>query len=406
VNPTRGGADEDRLAWLRYLLLWLAGIDLRVTMLAVPPVLPLIHRDLKLSETGVAVLTGLPIFLLAAAAIPGSLLIARLGARRAMVAGILVIAVTSGLRGVGPTTAVLFAMTFLMAIGIAIAQPAMPSLIDRWAPARVGLATAVYVNGILVGETLSAALTLPLVLPLVRGSWELSLGVWAAFVLLTVVAMVWATPGLPDASGSPDVRWWPTWKSAETWQLGLIQGGASMAYFGANAFIPDFLRAIGRPQLIGVCLTALNAGQLPASLAAGAFAPAVVGRRAPLLAVAAAVLGGLGIFLAGGGWGPVLGSGVLGFCFAWILVLTLALPPLLAERGDVHRLSAGMYAIGYTISFLTPVMGGAAWDLTHRPATSFLPVALGALTVLAAASTLPARQSSRTLSLPAGTAGR
>ena len=39
----------------RFVLLWLAGIDLRLTLLAVPPVLPLIHRDLALDETTVAV---------------------------------------------------------------------------------------------------------------------------------------------------------------------------------------------------------------------------------------------------------------------------------------------------------------------------------------------------------------
>jgi hypothetical protein len=40
-------------------LLWLAGIDMRLTLLAVPPVLPLIHQDLQLDEKGVAALSGL-----------------------------------------------------------------------------------------------------------------------------------------------------------------------------------------------------------------------------------------------------------------------------------------------------------------------------------------------------------
>ncbi len=374
--------------WLPWLLLWLAGIDVRLTMLAVPPVLPLIHRDLGLSETGVAVLAGLPVFLLAAAAIPGSLLIARLGARRALVAGVVIIAIASGLRGVGSSAPVLFAMTFAMAIGIAIAQPAMPSLVTSWAPARVGQATAIYVNGILVGETLSASLTLPLVLPLVAGSWQRSFAVWAAVVLLTAAFMAWATHRLPDAAGSREARWWPDWSRAETWQLGLLQAGASMAYFGANAFIPDFLRATARSQLIGTCLTMLNAGQLPASVAAWVFAQGIVGRRWPLLMMGVGILAGLGVFLLSPRWAPAIGAGMLGLCFAFVLVLTLALPPILAEGDDVHRLSAGMFAIGYALSFLTPVLGGAAWDLTRRPATSLLPVALGALIILATASAL------------------
>ena len=45
------------------LLLWLGGVALRLTILAVPPVIPLIHADLHMSETQVGILTGLPMVL-------------------------------------------------------------------------------------------------------------------------------------------------------------------------------------------------------------------------------------------------------------------------------------------------------------------------------------------------------
>src|SRR5579875_3005201 len=83
----------------RLALLWLAGADLRLTMLAVPPVLPLIHRDLALSEKAIGALSGLPVLLLGLAAVPGSLLIARLGPRRAAIAALLLIAAASAARG-------------------------------------------------------------------------------------------------------------------------------------------------------------------------------------------------------------------------------------------------------------------------------------------------------------------
>ncbi len=70
------------------LLLWLAGIALRLTILAVPPVIPLIHDDLHLSETQVGILSGLPMVLFAGAAIAGSLMIARLGALTALLIGL------------------------------------------------------------------------------------------------------------------------------------------------------------------------------------------------------------------------------------------------------------------------------------------------------------------------------
>ncbi|HKV46029.1 MAG TPA: MFS transporter, partial [bacterium] len=368
--------------WVGFVLLWLAGIDLRLTVLAVPPLLPLIHRDLRLTEAGVATLTGLPVVLFAIAAVLGSLCIARWGARRTMIVGTLGVALASGLRGLGPSIAMLFGMTFFMGVGVAIAQPAIPSLVDRWFPTRVGLATAVYVNGILVGETLSASLTLPVALPLLRHSWELSFALWGALVLLTIAPMARLSSLLPDAAGDQGAAWWPHWRTPKTWQLGLLMGGASSSYFAANAFIPDFLRAIGRPALVGACLTALNVSQLPASLAAALVASRAVGRRGPFLAIGVGMLVGLGVFFLPHGRGVVIGAGMLGFCFALALALSLALPPILADRGEVHRLSAGMYAIAYMYSFVAPLAGGLAWDLTAAPAISFLPVAVGALTIL------------------------
>ena len=56
------------------ILLWLAGTGLRITLLAVPPVIPLIHSELHLTETEIGTLGTLPSLLLAAAAIPGSAL--------------------------------------------------------------------------------------------------------------------------------------------------------------------------------------------------------------------------------------------------------------------------------------------------------------------------------------------
>ena len=83
-------------------MLWLAGVGLRVTILAVPPLIRLIHDDLHISETEVGILSGLPPVLFAVAAVAGSLLIARLGALPTLVAGLLATALGCALRGAAP----------------------------------------------------------------------------------------------------------------------------------------------------------------------------------------------------------------------------------------------------------------------------------------------------------------
>ena len=102
------------------LLLWLGGIALRLTILAVPPVIPLIHADLDLSKTQIGILTGLPMVLFAGAAIAGSLMIARLGTVTAAIIGLTLCAIGSALRGVGPHVAMLYFGTIVTAFGVAV----------------------------------------------------------------------------------------------------------------------------------------------------------------------------------------------------------------------------------------------------------------------------------------------
>ena len=75
--------------WIAASLLWLGGVGLRLTILAVPPVIALIQADLHLSGTEIGILSGLPVILFGIAALPGSLLIARFGALSTLVAGLL-----------------------------------------------------------------------------------------------------------------------------------------------------------------------------------------------------------------------------------------------------------------------------------------------------------------------------
>ena len=73
----------------------------------------------------------------------------------------------------------LYAATLLMGFGIAIFQPALPTLVRLWAPKRAWLANAVSTNGMLIGATLGLDADHPVVLPLVGGSWRLDLVAWS-----------------------------------------------------------------------------------------------------------------------------------------------------------------------------------------------------------------------------------
>ena len=376
------------------LLLWLVGLCLRITVLAIPPVIPQLHASFAMSQAMVGALTSLPVLLFSFAAIPGSLLVSRFGPAHVMSAGILITAAAGAARGLSPSLAVLFLTTFAMGFGIAIMQPALPAVVREWTPQRVALGIVVYSNGLLVGEAFSASLTIPFVLPMTGGDWRLALAAWSVPVAIFGVLAAIETWRRHEPRGTSEAKpWWPDWRNPLTWKLGLLSGYASALYFGTNAFLPDFLAARGRPELLNPALAALNWVQLPASFLMLAFADRLTMRRWPFLSLGvlsiAATLALVGLPVGTTVWW----TGILGFCNAFLLILTMALPPLLAEARDVHRLSAAMIAIGYLSAFVVPIAGGALWDLTRLPASGFAPILLFGLAAMFLAATLrfPAR---------------
>jgi CP family cyanate transporter-like MFS transporter len=345
-----------------------------MTLLAIPPLLPAIHRSLPLNESEIGAISSLPILLLATATILGSLLIARLGARRAIIIGLFLVAAGGAVRGLGPSVGVLFAMTFVMGVGIAFSQPALPSLVALWAPRKIGIATATFSNGFLIGEILPAALTVPWVLSMVGGQWERALAFWSVPVALTAVAIWVGTPHQPRHVDAPRPLWLPDWRDPTTWRLGLCLGTASAAYFGMNAFLPDYLRSTHHPELITVSLTCLNLFQLPASFVVGGFSHLVLGRRWPFVATGILTLVATVAFVFASGIWQAIAVGVIGYAAAQVFMLVLAMPPLLAEPHDVHRLTAGITTIQYTTSFLAPLIAGVVWDATGSNASVYLMV--------------------------------
>ncbi len=377
--PLPPSSDPPKVAAGQLLvLLWLGGFAARLPILAIPPVIPRIHDDLHLSETEVGLLIGLPLGMFALAAVPGSLLVARLGVRRTMLYGLLLTAVASAARSASIDAVTLFAATALTGFAVAVMQPALPALVRAWVPARVPLGTAVYTNGMVSGATAGPAFTIPFVLPWLAGSWRLDLVVWSA--LIGVIALLFAAFGprataAPASAAASSSRWWPNWKDPLIWWLGIGFGSTNTVYFGANAFLPDYLTSLGRTDLIAASLGWVNGAQLITSFSLLWLAGRVQGRMWPHLLFGSLSLAAFAtIMLSSSAW-IVLASAILGVAAAVPFVLLLALPPTLSAPNDVHRTAAGMFTISYAVAVIVPVVCGAIWDLSGAAWTAFVPLA-------------------------------
>lgn len=403
--PRVTGGSGSRTALHRLTMLWLAGLNLRITMLALPPLLPQVQDAFGLSQAPVAALTTLPVLLLAVGAPLGSVITGRIGPYRALLWGLLAMGAASALRGVASGTVgvvALFGSTFVMGLGVAAFQPALPALVQRWVVRRPALATATYMNGLLVGEMLAASLTLPLILPLV-GGWRPALAVWsvpavvAAAFLLTLRDPTRRdrrsprgparAPGEPSAAARPgaDVRrHWPNLRDGLTWRLGLLQAGASVVYWVGNTFLPIHLDTVGMSGMVGPSLAALNSAQIPASLLLAVLPGVWVTGPVVLTALGVLIAVGLALALVPATVPILVGAALIGFAASGVLIISFTLPVVLAGE-DAHRVSAGMFTIGYGLAFLLPLLGGALWDLSGLAALAFLPGFASAAWVVALA---------------------
>jgi len=373
---------------------------------------PLLHTSLHLSETDIGWLSSLPPMLLAIAAVPGSLIIARLGLVPALLIGLSLDAVGAAARGASGNFWFLCIATVVMSSGVAIMQTVMPPLVRARLPERVGFGTALYTNGLLTAEILAVALTVPFVLPMVGNSWRLGLLVWSVPVFATALLVsAWLLhkrarrqtdllalmPGtVADLAGpirmsiEPNHRpaWWPNWRNPLIWQLGLILGSVNASYFATNAFLPDYLTVIGRPDLVSSALTALNIAQLPAAFLMLPLAQRLFTRPSAYMVTGFLAFGSIvAMLLMRGSW-IVFWSGVFGFADAMTLILAFGLPPVLSAPGDVPRTTAGMFTLSYSFAMTLSWVVGWLWDLTKAPIVGFVLIALCGLIVVAMSSTV------------------
>ena len=367
------------------VLLWFSGAALRVSILAVPPVITFLRADLAMSATEIGILSGLPMIMIAAAAIPGSLAIAKFGALHTLVGALILAAIGAGLRGFIPDVAALLVSTTIMSVGIAIAQPALSVLVRQWLPSRIGFGTAAYSNGMIVG-CLLPILSAPMLLMLAPGNWRLILA--SSSLLIFIVAGLLAAFAQHPAeqthihNAAIPTRP-PLLDYGLLWRLGLIFGSNNSVFFGTNAFLPLYLVEAGRPELIPTALAIYNFGQIPSSLLVMAFAGRIERRIWPYSLAGALLLSSIVvIWLTADAWMILIATATLGFASGTSLVLGLALPPLLSEPSDVGRVSAGMFMISYAFAMIVSVICGFASDLTGDTRSALMLIAISILPLL------------------------
>lgn len=386
---------------LVFALIFFVGINLRTVILAIAPILPLIQRDLRLSYTATGLLTSLPLLLMAGFALPSGLLAGRLGGRRIVGLGLTLLAVGAVLRGLWPAVLPLYIFTVLLSLGITLVQTTVPVLVRQWFPTRIGLAAALFTDGLILGETLGAAFTLPIMQRFLGpDGWPGTMLFWAAPTVLALALWLFFAPPaaatLPARSAAQGQAARARESAAprrrvNALHLGILLGSGSLIYFGMNAWISPYNVAIGASKATPLALGVLNAIQLPVGLSLLPFAQRLAGRRWPFLVAGSVCLVAIfGWVFSPVAWQPFWAAW-LGASSSFVFVLGIALPSLLADRASVARLAGATLTISYGVAFLGPLLGGSFWDLTHLPQWAFAPVSIAGLLLIVLGAMLPSR---------------
>ncbi|HJT58606.1 MAG TPA: MFS transporter, partial [Ktedonobacteraceae bacterium] len=373
------------------VLIVAVGFNLRSVMLAVPPVLPLIQHDLSLSYTATGFLTALPVLVLACMAWPSGFFIERVGSKPAVIIGLVLLATGTFLRTPGPNVITLFLFTLVLSMGVALTQTTIPVLVRHWFPTQIGLVSAFFSDGLIIGEAVAAAITVPIMLLLAgKDGWTATFIFWGMPIVVVLILWLWlappahtkpvkarreqATTPMLEASPAQSLSIQHDLPEAanertrvNALHLGILVGGGSLIYFGMNGWIAPYNVAIHESALTAQALAILNAAQLPISLVVTLFAQKLAGRRMPF--IIAGLICGLSIV----GWtfaSPALEplwAALLGGSSAFVFTLGIALPPLLAGPHEVARLTGITISLTYAVAFVGPFVGGQLWDILHLP---------------------------------------
>jgi CP family cyanate transporter-like MFS transporter len=348
----------------------LVGLNLRLGIASVPPIVDEVRSALGLSSTAAGAVTTLPVLCFGFAAFGAPGLARRWGDER-VVFGCLSLVFTGITLRLVTSVWTFFGGTLLLGIGIAVINVLIPSIVKRFYP-RPGAITGLFVTAIMTGGGLAIALTVPLSDAL--GDWDRALAVWALPAL--VATLVWAPLALRrDATRpapAPPLR---LRGDREAWLLAGMFACQTLLGFALLAWVPKILQDSGLGHgAAGVLAALVMVLGIPTAVAVPVLAARNGVSRALVVASSAPWWAGLaGVVLAPTHatalWMVLLGLGQgAGFALPLSLIVLRA-----RDARHAAALSSMVQGVGYVFGgLLGPPVMGALHDLTGTWTASLL----------------------------------
>jgi CP family cyanate transporter-like MFS transporter len=353
-----------------------AAFNLRIGVVAVGPLIDRIRAATRMSATLAGALGSIPFLCMGIFALVGVPLVHRLGARRLITWSLVLLVGGTVLRSVAPSAALIVVATIPIGIAIALVGLALPGVIKRHFPARVGAGAGAYVAALSVGAAAIALTAVPLADAL--GGWRpafalTALPTAAALPLWLLLPRERSEDPAGEAETPPPAR--PRLLPSRLgWLLAAVFGLQSMCFAAMINWIAAlYVQAGWSVGAAAITTATISLVTIPAALLIPGLSD---GRDRGKFLMAAAVSMSAG--MAGLAFAPTaapwLWIGAFSVGNGSLFPLALTLPLDLSEReAAATQLTAWMLGFGYVLSATGPLIVGGLHDLTGG---FTLPVAL------------------------------
>jgi len=164
---------------------WLVYVCFGLTSVGLAPLVVPITRDLGLSHTAMGSVLGVWQLVYIVAAVPCGALLDRLGPRRALFIGAMLVAMSGALRSTATGFWTLCLAVGVFGLGGPIVSAGAPKVVSQWFTGRErGLAMGIYITGPAIGTIAALSLTNAKLMPLLGADWRAVLRIWAAVAFL------------------------------------------------------------------------------------------------------------------------------------------------------------------------------------------------------------------------------
>jgi CP family cyanate transporter-like MFS transporter len=345
-------------------LLAIAGC-IRAPITSVGPQINSIRESQNLGIVQFGLLTSIPVICFALAApLPSLRIFRKIKTEQLIVFALLSLAAATIFRTVG-SNSLLFALTVILGVSIAILNIVTPALVRRDYPKKITTVMPIYSAVLALMASLGAGLSIPIA-TYFGDSWKIGISVWALPAIL--VALIWI-PLLRKAKPMPDTHenhFKELLRSKKAWLVSLYMGVQSAIFYTQVAWMPKIL--------IDKDYSAAHAGALFGLSTLCGFAltlilPLVFSRGEDLkLAIFATsipgIVGFLGLLYLSNSWTiPAL---ILISTTHAALPLALGLIAMKSPSlGATSHLSSMAQGIGYCIAATFPILIGYTYEVSN-----------------------------------------